>query len=111
MHSAQASRFQPALHGQVEVRGVDADDDRRMGSKQALEQRAAQAQQPRQVADHLSETKQRQLANVVPGIKALCLHARAADADKARIGIALAQGGNQIGAKLVAGIFTGEDAR
>src|SRR6185312_6594684 len=91
VNRAQAGLLQAPFHAEVEIRGVDADHHRRPGLPEARDQGTAQTQQARQVADHLAETEQRQLADVVPGLEALALHPRPADADEARLRVALAQ--------------------
>jgi hypothetical protein len=92
VHGAQAGLLQALLHAEIEIRRVDADDYRGLHLEQFRPISAlAQSQQSRQMADHLAETEQRQFVDVVPGFETLCLHAGAADADEARMRIALTQ--------------------
>ena len=109
MHGAHAALLQGALEAEVEVRGIDADEDVGLPGQQALAQARAQAQQPRQVAQHFRQPHHRQFAAVVPGLEAGGAHARTTDAGELRVRKAFAQGRHQPGAEQVARGLAGDE--
>ena len=107
VHGAQTALAQPFLHAEVEVGRVDADEHVRLPGQQALAELAPQAQQARQVTQHLCQSHHRQLRGVMPGIESGRAHLLAADAGEFGVGVALVQFVDQAGAEQVAGGFAG----
>ena len=75
----------------------------------ALQQLAAQAQQPRQVAQHFDVAAHGQLAHVVPRVESRLDHAVAADAAQAERGFASLQFGQHAGRQQVARRLAGDE--
>ena len=107
MHGGHAALLEPALHAQIEIRRIDADEHVRLPVQQLLAQRLAQAQQARQMAQDLGQAHHRQFAGVKPRIQSGRTHARTADAGEAGLGMALAQLCDQSGAERIAGGLAG----
>ena len=84
MHGAHAAALEPRLEAEVEVRRVDADEQRHA---LAATRRDASARRMRdelgQVADDLDEAAHRQRLQRVPRLAAGRLHPRSGDADEA----------------------------
>ncbi len=113
MHGADPALLEPALHAQVEVGGIDADEHIRPPGQHALAERTPQLQQAGQVAQYLGQAHHRQLARVEPGLATFAAHAIAADAGEFGVGPAFAQCGDEAGPQPVAGGLAGHqrDAR
>ncbi|OIQ74139.1 hypothetical protein GALL_442130 [mine drainage metagenome] len=77
---------QSAFELQVEIRRIDTDEGGRWRSDQPLAQAAADPQQFGQSHDHIGIAVDREAFTRPPGIEALGLHARAADACRAQAG-------------------------
>ena len=80
LHGAQPRRAQARLDAEIEVRRIHADEHVGPPAERALDQRAPQRQQPRQVAQDFRVAAHRQFAHVPPRVEAGRRHAFAADA-------------------------------
>jgi hypothetical protein len=98
-----AGRPQARLEAQVEVGRVDADEGVRSCGQQAIAKRVADAFDLAVVAQHLDIAAYGQLVVRPPGLEALSRHARAADADQARVRPALPHPAEQQSGEQVAG--------
>ena len=107
VHRAHAAFLQPALDAEVEVGCVDADIDVRLPVQHALAEGLAQAQQARQVAQHLGQAHHGQFVRVEPGVAAGRTHRIAPDAGEFGVREARLQCGDQAGAESVARRFAG----
>gem|GEM_PF-4647486 len=107
VHRGDTALFQPALHAQVEVRGVDADEHVRLPLQHPRTKLTAQLQQARQVAQDFGQAHHRQLAGIEPGQAAGAAHRIAANPGELGVREPLLQFAHQAGAKQVAGGFTG----
>jgi len=108
VHGADAGVLEFGLEPEVEVRGIDADEYVRPPCEHAFADIRAQAQQARQVVQHLDEAHDREFAAVVPAIQAGRAHGGAADAGEFGVGMALPQFLDQAGAEQVARGFAGD---
>ena len=90
MHGADAALLQPLLHAEVEVRGIDADEHIGLPRQHAPTQRAAQAQQTRQVTQYFGQAHHRQFAGIKPRVQACRAHCIAANAGEFGLGVTLA---------------------
>ena len=101
LHGAKSRRVQRGRDTQVEFRRVDADENVRLQRQHRGTHARAQAQEPRQVVQDLEQAHDREFLGVRKALAAGRLHARARDADKARVRRARAQGLDEPRAQVV----------
>ena len=107
MHGAHAALLQPTFDAEIEVGGIDADEDIRLPTQHPLAKLFAQTQQARQMRQYFGQAHHRQLAGIEPGVHARRTHGVATDTGELCIREMLPQCLDQAGAELVAGGFAG----
>src|SRR5712691_10881462 len=96
MDRGDAGPLQPALERQIEIRGVDADEQPRPRRREPAPELPPDPENLRKMPQHLDVAAHRELLHAEPGIEPLSLHFRAADAYTMQIGNALAQRGDEM---------------
>ena len=107
MNGRHATLLERFFNRQVEIRGIDADEDVRRIGQQTLFQAVANARDFPIVFEHLDITAHRQFFEGIPGIEPLPLHFWAANAVKKSIGQTRLEGLDQMTRQQVAGRFAG----
>jgi hypothetical protein len=109
LHGRNARSLESRCDGQVEVRGINADEDVRTLAQQALYQSAPEPQKSPQVRQHLGKAHDRELLCAVPGLAAGRAHARPANAEELRFWNACAYRVHEARAESIAGGFSCDD--
>ena len=96
MHCPHTLFLEAGFQGDVEVRRINADEQRRSLLKHAPCQLSPNGNNAGVMTQHLSVTTHRKAFHRKPGIEAGCLHAGAADARESCLWQAFAQGSNEM---------------
>ena len=110
LHGAHIDAFQTARQRQVELRGVDADEDIRRRGAETPPQLRPQPQQPWQMLQHLGESHDGELLGARPRFAALRDHLRSRHSKAVHAGGALAQRRYERRTELIAGMLARHDA-
>ncbi len=110
MHGAHARALELRFEAEVEIRRVDADEDRHALGAQPSREPAAQCEELRQAGQHLDQPAHRQRFQRIPGLAAGRLHPGPGDADEADLRQPRAHGADQCRGERVAGGLAGDDA-
>ena len=110
MQAAHAGALQSCLEAEVEVRGVDSDEQRHALGDETPVERAAKRDELRQPRQHFDESAHGKRFERIPRLAAGRLHPGTRDADEARLRQSRPHGADQRGGQRVARGFAGDDA-